>query len=63
MQSIWPYDHAQQDSYCTGKALDELWCFMICPAKPPAYWDDLFALINGLCEWAYRSDVGEPLTL
>jgi hypothetical protein len=49
MQSIWPYDHARQDSYGTDKALDELWCFVICPAKPPAYWDDLFALINGLC--------------
>ena len=49
-QSIWPYDHAQQDSYSAGKALGELWCFVICPAKPSAYWDDLFAQINGVCD-------------
>ena len=38
-RSIWPYDHA-----------NELWCFVICPAKPPAYWDDLFAQISSVCE-------------
>jgi hypothetical protein len=48
-QSIWPYDHTHQDFYSAGKSLDEISCFVICPAKPPAYWDDLFAQINGVC--------------
>ena len=42
-QSVWPYDHARLDSYGAEKALGDLWCFVICPANPPAYWDDLFA--------------------
>jgi len=59
MQSIWPYDHAQQDSYGADKALGELWCFVICPAKPPAYWDDLFDQINGVCQQLARA-MGVP---
>jgi hypothetical protein len=39
-QSVWPYDHARQDSYGADKALGELWCFVICPANPLGYWDD-----------------------
>ncbi len=50
MQSIWPYDHTREDSYGTDKPLDELWCFVICPARPLTYWDDLFAQIKGVCE-------------
>jgi hypothetical protein len=49
-QSVWPYDHGQQDSYSAGKALGELWCFVICPSSPQPYWDDLFAQIKNVCE-------------
>lgn len=48
-QSIWPNDHASEDSYSADKALDQLRCFVICPAKPPEYWDDLFAAIQQMC--------------
>ena len=48
-QSVWPCDHSQEDSYAAAKPLGELWAFVICPANPPAYWDDLFNLINGIC--------------
>jgi hypothetical protein len=49
VQSVWPYDHTREDSYGSEKDLDELWCFVICPAAPPTYWDDLFAQINAAC--------------
>ncbi|MCW5982107.1 MAG: hypothetical protein KIT09_28735 [Bryobacteraceae bacterium] len=49
-ESVWPYDHARDDSYAAEKALGELWCFVICPATPPEYWDELFELISGVCE-------------
>jgi len=49
IQSIWPFDHAHQDSYSAGKSLDEISCFLICPANPAAFWDDLFAHINDVC--------------
>jgi hypothetical protein len=50
-QSVWPYDHTLKDeSYGTDKALGDLWCFVICPSRPPAYWDELFALINSICD-------------
>ena len=49
-QSVWPYDHGRQDSYGAGKEIGELWCFVICPAKPSSYWDDLFGRICGLCD-------------
>jgi len=48
-QSVWPFDHALEDSYGADKPLGDLWCFVICPAKPPAYWDDLFNVINSIC--------------
>jgi hypothetical protein len=48
-QSVWPYDHSNEDSYAAEKPLSELWCFVICPANPSEYWDDLFGLINGIC--------------
>jgi hypothetical protein len=48
-QSIWPNDHALEDSYAADKPLGDLWCFVICPANPPEYWNDLFSLINGIC--------------
>jgi hypothetical protein len=48
-QSIWPYDHAHEDSYTAEKPLGDLWCFVICPANPPSYWDDVFNLIKGIC--------------
>jgi hypothetical protein len=65
MQSIWPNDHAREDSYGTDKDLNELWCFVICPANPAPYWDDLFAQINGVFEQLGRSmgcgsDAEEP---
>jgi hypothetical protein len=49
-QSVWPYDHGQQDSYGTGKEIGELWCFVICPATPHSYWDDMFGRISNLCD-------------
>jgi hypothetical protein len=49
-QSVWPYDHGQQDSYSAGKALGELWCFVICPSSPQPYWNDLFVQIRNVCE-------------
>ncbi len=48
-QSVWPYDHASEDSYGAEKALDELSVFVISPAKPSSYWDDLFAMISQVC--------------
>src|ERR1700734_991771 len=48
-QSVWPHDHAMQDFDGADKTLGDLWCFVICPASPPAYWNDVFALINTLC--------------
>ena len=59
-QSVWPYDHARRDSYGAEKALGDLWCFVICPANPPAYWDDLFAMIAYICEQLSRH-MGVPL--
>src|SRR5258708_11392632 len=57
-QSVWPHDHTLHDS--AEKQLDELWCFVICPARPPEYWDDLFALINSVCEQIAKQ-MGIPL--
>ena len=48
-QSVWPYDHANEDCYVAEKPLGELWCFVVCPANPPEYWNDLFHLINSIC--------------
>jgi len=53
-ESVWPYDHGQQDSYSAGKAIGELWCFVICPARPSLYWDDLFTHISSLCQQVSR---------
>ena len=50
VQSVWPNDHAIEESYSAEKALDELRCFVVCPARPPEYWNELFALIRGTCE-------------
>jgi hypothetical protein len=48
-QSVWPYDHASEDAYAAEKPLGELWCFVVCPANPPEYWNDLFDMINSIC--------------
>jgi len=48
-QSVWPYDHSTEDSYAAEKPLGDLWCFVICQANPPEYWNDISGLINGIC--------------
>lgn len=60
-QSVWPSDHAKENSYGIDKALDELRFFVICPAKPPDYWDELFTLIRDTCE-ALGRGMGVTLT-
>lgn len=61
MASVWPNDHALEDSYGIEKALDEIKCFVICPAKPPDYWNELFTLIRETCE-ALGRGMGVTLT-
>jgi len=48
-QSVWPNDHAHEDAYEADKPLGDLWCFVVCPARPPEYWDDLFSIISNIC--------------
>ena len=60
-QSVWPNDHGIEESYGVQKALDELRCFVICPAKPPEYWNELFTLIRETCEGLGRG-MGVSLT-
>ena len=49
-QSVWPYDHARLDTYGGEKPLGYLQCFVICPAHPSDYWDDLFTMIASICD-------------
>lgn len=57
-QSVWPYDHTLDDN--AEKQLGELWCFVICPSRPPEYWDELFALVDGVCQQIAK-DMGVPI--
>jgi hypothetical protein len=59
-QSVWPYDHASEDSYGVEKSLDELRIFVLCPAKPPSYWNDLFTMIDHVCK-QIEKHLGVPI--
>lgn len=58
MQSVWPYDHGANDN--TDKQLGELWCFVICPARPPEYWDELFGLVKQISDGVSKA-MGVPI--
>jgi len=38
-----------------SESIDEFSCFLLCPAKPPEYWNELYGLVRGLCDLLGRS--------
>ncbi len=48
-QSIWPHDTAVE-AHSPLKAVGELTCFLISPFRPKPRFDDLFDLVNGVCQ-------------
>jgi hypothetical protein len=59
-QSVWPYDHAHEPRLaakvrCAQEEIDNLECFVICPSRPKEYFDDLFAVLGGICSELSKS--------
>ena len=52
--SIWPHDVAQEH-HAPLKPLGNLTCFLISPFQPKVRFDDLFELVNGVCQGIKRS--------
>lgn len=53
-QSVWPFDHGLAPRFASrarfGPAdLNKLRCFVICPAQPAEYFDDLYSMVEASC--------------
>jgi hypothetical protein len=54
-QSVWPFDHCLAPRFASrarfsATDLDKLRCFVICPAQPAEYFDDLYSLVELICQ-------------
>jgi len=53
-QSVWPFDHSHAPRFASRAGfnpadLDKLRCFVICPAHPTEYSDDIYGLVTRIC--------------
>jgi len=54
-QSVWPFDHCLTPRFASRARfsptdLDKLRCFVICPAQPAEYFDDLYRMVEAICQ-------------
>jgi hypothetical protein len=54
-QSVWPFDHCLAPRFASRARfspadLDKLRCFVVCPAQPAEYFDDLYSTVEAICD-------------